>query len=58
MKVLVFILELLTSPFALIFKTNIKADNNKVVKSWAVFLIALVLVIALVFIYYWSVIFK
>ena len=58
MKILNFIIELLTSPFVLLLRSNAKPGTNKVVKPLIVFGLAIVIVTILVFIVYYEVIFK
>ena len=58
MKILNFIVELLTSPFVLLFRSNAKPGTNKAVKPLIVLGIALVIVAILVFIVYYEVIFE
>ena len=58
MKILNFIIELLTSPFVLLLRSNAKPGTNKAVKPLIVFGLALVAVAVLVLIVYYEVIFK
>ena len=58
MRIVNIIVEVLTAPFNLLFRTHSKPNPNKVVNPWIVLLISLVLVSALVLIYYYGVIFK
>ena len=57
MKVFNFIIEILTAPFTLLFRSN-APNQNKNVKPIVVLLISLAVVVALVFAYYYGVIFK
>lgn len=58
MRIFNIIIEILTAPLNLIFRTSTVTNPNKTVKPWIVLLISLVLVAALVLFYYYGVIFK
>lgn len=58
MKILNFIVELITSPFVLLLRSNAKPGTNKIVKPLIVFLISLVILAILIFIAYYEVIFE
>ena len=58
MRILNIIIEILTAPFNLLFRTNSKPNPNKVVNPWLVLLISLVFVGVLVLLYYHEVIFR
>ena len=58
MKVINFIIEVLTAPFTLRFRSNATPNQNKNVKPIVVFLLSAAIVVALVFAYYYGVIFK
>jgi hypothetical protein len=58
MKIVNFIIELLTSPFVLLFRSNAKPGTNKVVKPLIVLGCALVAVALLIFLVYYEVIFE
>lgn len=58
MKILNFIVELITSPFVLLLRSNAKPGTNKIVKPLIVCLISLVILAILVFIAYYEVIFE
>ena len=58
MKVFNFNIEILTAPFTLLFRSNAAPNQNKNVKPIVVLLISLAVVVALVFAYYYGVIFK
>jgi len=52
------IIQAIFNPFILLFKTNAKPDPNKKVYAIVVLLISLIIVVALIFLYYKEVIFK
>lgn len=58
MRVLNIIIEILTAPFNLLFRTNSKPNPNKVVYPLLVLFISLLIVGILVLIYYNGVIFR
>ena len=58
MKIVNFIVEILISPFVVLFRANAKPSPNKVVKPIFVFLISAVVLAALILIVYHEVIFK
>lgn len=58
MRIINIIIEVLTAPFNLLFRTNAVNNPNKTVKPWIVLLLSLVLVAALVLYYYRGVIFR
>ena len=58
MRILNIIIEVLTAPFNLLFRTSTVNNPNKTVKPWIVLLLSLVLVAGLVLLYYYGVIFK
>lgn len=58
MKIFNFIIELLTSPFVLLLRSNAKPGTNKFVKPLIVLGISLVVIAILVLIVYYEVIFK
>ena len=58
MKVIDYIIEILTAPFNLLFRSNAAPNQNKTVKPIVVFLISAIIVVGLVFAYYYGVIFK
>ena len=58
MKIFNFIVELITSPFVLLLRSNAKPGTNKIVKPLIVFLISLVILAILIFIAYYEVIFE
>lgn len=58
MKVINYIIEVLTAPFNLLFRSNAAPNQNKNVKPIIVFFLSALVVVALVFAYYYGVIFK
>ena len=58
MKIVNFIIEILISPFVVLFRANAKPSLNKTVKPLIVFLISAVAVAVLILIMYYEVIFK
>ena len=58
MKIVNFIVELLTSPFVLLLRSNAKPGTNRIVKPLIVFVISLVILAVLIFIAYYEVIFE
>lgn len=58
MRIINIIIEVLTAPFNLLFRTSTVNNPNKTVKPWIVLLLSLVLVAGLVLLYYYGVIFK
>ena len=58
MRIINIIIEVLTAPFNLPFRTSTVNNPNKTVKPWIVLLLSLVLVAGLVLLYYYGVIFK
>ena len=58
MRILNIIIEVLTAPFNLLFRTSTVNNPNKTVKPLIVLLLSLVLVAGLVLLYYYGVIFK
>lgn len=58
MKIFNFIIELITSPFIVLFRSNARPTPNKVVKPLLVLGISIVVVALLFLIVYYEVIFK
>lgn len=58
MKIVNFIIEILTAPFVVLFRANAKPSPNKKVRPVFVLLISLVIIAALILIVYNEVIFK
>ena len=58
MKILNLIVEIITAPFNLLFRANASPNQNKTIKPLVVLAISAVIVIALVFAYYYGVMFK
>ena len=58
MKIINLIIEILTSPFVVLFRANAKPNPNKIVKPLLVLAISLAVVAVLFFIVYYEVIFK
>ena len=58
MKIVNFIIELLTSPFVLLLRSNAKPGTNKAVKPLIVLGISLAVLAVLILIVYYEVIFK
>ena len=58
MRVINTIIEILTAPFNILFRTNSKPNPNKVVNPFLVLFLSLLVVAGLVLYYYFEVIFK
>ena len=58
MKILNFIVEILTSPFTILLRSNAKPGTNKAVKPLIVLGISLAILVVLILIVYYEVIFK
>ena len=58
MKILNTIIEAITAPFNLLFRANAAPNQNKNAKPIFVLIISLLVVVALVFAYYYGVMFK
>ena len=58
MKIINFIIEIFTAPFNLLLRANASPNQNKTVKPILVLFVSLIVVVALVFAFYYGVIFK
>ncbi len=58
MKIINIIIEILTSPFVLLFRANAKPSPNKVVKPLLVLLVSLLVLAIFILLVYFEVFFK